>query len=70
LAFLQENCQSGDIVHAGPYFGEFLPALADVADNVWAFEPKEENYRCAVITQMINQLHNVELHNAALGESR
>ncbi len=67
------NCKGGDIVHAGAYFGDFIPGLsmacADGA-KVWAFEPNPENYRCAAITIVINGLSNVVLSNAALGPER
>jgi FkbM family methyltransferase len=59
----------GDIVHAGTYFGDFLPALARSrrADEiVWAFEPNLENYRCAHFTMRLNDLDNVVLTNAGL----
>jgi len=70
IEYLSARCGSGDIVHAGTYFGDFLPALSkSVADGacVWAFEPNEENYRCALITLAINDLHNVRMTHAALG---
>lgn len=60
---------TGDIVHAGTYFGDFLPALARSRAPgavVWAFEPHPENYRCAEITMMLNGLENVVLTNAGL----
>lgn len=61
----------GDIVHAGTYFGDFLPALSKAAgaNLIWAFEPVHENFRCAEITVRLNDLKNVRLHNAALGSS-
>lgn len=61
----------GDIVHAGTYFGDFLPALSKAAgDNlIWAFEPVQENFHCAAITVLLNDLQNVHLHHAALGSS-
>jgi FkbM family methyltransferase len=65
-------CASGDIIHAGTFFGDFLPALAAacsaVGHRVWAFEPNPESYRCAAITLQLNQIANVELINAGLGE--
>lgn len=67
------NCGSGDIVHAGTYFGDFLPALSTgLSSNskIWAFEPNLENYRCAKITIEINELKKVVLTNAALGAER
>jgi FkbM family methyltransferase len=60
----------GDIVHAGTFFGDFLPALARSRSNgalVWGFEPAGENFRCAQITTQLNDLHNVVLTHAALG---
>ncbi|MGC2414137.1 MAG: FkbM family methyltransferase [Stellaceae bacterium] len=66
------HCQHGDMIHAGTFFGDFLPALAAassaVGGKVWAFEPNPESYRCAVITLQLNQIDNVELMNAGLGE--
>jgi hypothetical protein len=43
------NCGKKDIVPAGAYFGDFLPALSNCGDDVgvWAFEPNVENYTCA-----------------------
>jgi FkbM family methyltransferase len=71
LDFIAAHYDGGDIVHAGAFFGDFLPALALASgpDNkVWAFEPHPESYRCAQITIDLNQLTNVELANAGLGE--
>ncbi|BBM83780.1 FkbM family methyltransferase [Candidatus Uabimicrobium amorphum] len=70
IEYLIANCGNGDIVHAGTYFGDFLPALAKNAAQgatIWAFEPNIENYECANVTVLINRLHNVVLHNAGLG---
>jgi FkbM family methyltransferase len=71
IAFMMKNCKKGDIIHAGTFFGDFLPALSgsvDKSSKIWAFEPNPENYQCARITIMINQLKNVELYNCGLGE--
>jgi FkbM family methyltransferase len=70
IDFITANCGTGDIVHAGTYYGDFLPALSRAAApdaRVWAFEPNRENYRCAKITVEINDLANVVLTNAGLG---
>ncbi|HEY3638378.1 MAG TPA: FkbM family methyltransferase [Rhizomicrobium sp.] len=70
LALLGSHAATGDIVHAGTYFGDFLPALsrAVAADAcVWAFEPSQENFRCAEITLKLNAIANVVLTHAALG---
>lgn len=72
LEFLTSNCGGGDIVHAGTYFGDFLPALSQAvaADaRVWAFEPSSENHRCAEITLKLNAIANITLTRAALGAS-
>lgn len=73
LAFLTSHATDGDIVHAGTFFGDFLPALSRACAptaRVWAFEPNSESYRCAQVTLGINGLQNVELLNAGLGERR
>ena len=71
IEFMTANCSDGDIVHAGTFFGDFLPALSQSLSpgaKIWAFEPNPENYRCAQITTYINGLTNIELANAGLGE--
>lgn len=64
------NCGNGDIIHAGTYFGDFLPALSRACRTpcwVWAFEPNPESYKCAQITVLINDLKNIVLENVGLG---
>lgn len=73
IEYMSVNCGGGDIVHAGTYFGDFLPALSNACSanaKIWAFEPNPENYRCATITASINGLRNVELMGAGLGAVR
>ncbi len=70
IKYIMSNCDSGDVVHAGAYFGDFLPPLSKGLapdSKVWAFEPNLENYRCARITLEINDIANVVLINAGLG---
>lgn len=70
IEYMISSCDNGDIVHAGTFFGDFLPALANgIANNakIWAFEPNPESYRCAKITIEINDIKNIELKNAGLG---
>lgn len=70
IEFIRANCGSGDIVHAGTYFGDFLPALSQACSptsKVWAFEPNLENFKCANITIQLNEIKNVVLTNAGLG---
>ena len=48
IRYMTANCAGGDIVHAGTYFGDFIPALpmaCSVGTKLWAFEPNPENYR-------------------------
>lgn len=73
IAFMREHCGAGDIVHAGTFFGDFLPGLAAASGEgalVWAFEPNPENHRCAQLTIQINALENIRLMNAGLGSTR
>ena len=57
----------GAIVHAGAYFGDFLPALAIAGQTVWAFEPGMENWLHALGTIELNHLRDVRLVRAGLG---
>lgn len=71
IDFMSSHYAGGDIVHAGTFFGDFLPPLSRLVtqgSQVWAFEPHSESYRCAKITIEINQLGNVRIMNAGLGE--
>ena len=73
IEFIRANCRDGDIVHAGAYFGDFLPALSTRCSDgskIWAFEPNSENFRCAKKTLEINGIVNVELMRAGLGAER
>jgi FkbM family methyltransferase len=73
LDFMAAHCRDGDIIHAGTFFGDFLPPLSCSVSNsakIWAFEPHPESYRCASITIQLNQLRNIEIMNAGLGEHR
>jgi FkbM family methyltransferase len=61
-----------DVVHAGTYFGDFLPALAKATNpgrTIYAFEPNSENFVCAKWTTLLNTLSNVQLRHAALGDA-
>lgn len=71
VAALEHHGRLGDIVHAGTFFGDMLPAAARACGPsgiVWACEPNRENFRCASLTIAINGLTNVRLHHGALGE--
>ncbi len=69
IRFIQANVGTGDVIHAGTFFGDFLPALSKAIApdaQIWAFEPNPVNYRAARETIALNDLTNVSLTNAAL----
>ena len=71
IEYMIKNCKNGDIISAGAYYGDFLPALSEGVSNnakVWTFEPNIENYLCAKITLEINYIKNTILTNTGLGE--
>ncbi len=69
IAFMRKHAGEGDIIHAGTFFGDFLPGLSKgmaKGAKVWAFEPNPSNFDAARQTVKLNKLQNVELQNAAL----
>ena len=71
IDFITSHCGTGDIVHAGAYFGDFLPALSAALSpgaKTWAFEPNPENWLCAERTIARNGITNVSLHNVGLSD--
>ncbi|HEY6727915.1 MAG TPA: FkbM family methyltransferase [Polyangiaceae bacterium] len=70
IDYIADNCHA-DLVHAGTYFGDFLPALSrrlPEGSQIWAFEPNPDNYRFAEATIRLNSLENVRLSPSGLGE--
>jgi FkbM family methyltransferase len=73
IDYMAANCRDRDIIHAGTFFGDFLPALSRAVNSnavIWAFEPNRENFRCAKITLELNEAANVRLFHAGLGAQR
>ncbi|MCC1491198.1 FkbM family methyltransferase [Cognatishimia sp. F0-27] len=69
LDFMRRYAGRGDIVHAGTFFGDFLPALASAlapTRRLWAFEPNPVSVAAAHETITLNGLRNVTLTHAAL----
>lgn len=69
IAFMRAHAGTGDIIHAGTFFGDFIPALsAALAPDctLWAFEPAPESYAAAQKTIEMNALENVTLTQGAL----
>ena len=72
VVYMRENIGDRDIVHAGMYFGDFLPGLAKVLRPtrvLYGFEPNPANFACAQWTAVLNDLTNVVLTNSGLGEA-
>lgn len=57
-----------EVIHAGTYFGDFIPFLSLNFKKVWAFEISENNYDAAEETIKLNNINNVHLYRKALGE--
>lgn len=59
----------GPIIHAGTYYGDFLPALSTSRHStIYAFEPNPLNYECARRTCEMNNLQNIQLIHAGLSD--
>lgn len=71
ILYIAQNYKDGDIIHAGTYFGDFLPSISKVIGSkgkIWSFEPNNDSFKCAQITILLNDLINIEIFNNALGE--
>jgi len=71
ISLICQFASTGDVIHAGTYFGDFLPAISRTlapSAKLWAFEPSSENFQSAAITCRLNDLRNVELHHCGLSE--
>lgn len=69
INFMRAHAGDGDIIHAGTFFGDFIPALSGAlapGRRLWAFEPNPGNCDAARETVALNALGNVTLTNAAL----
>ena len=73
IAFMRTHARDRDIVHAGMFFGDFLPGLSSALSEgrvIYGFEPNKENFSCAQWTIAINNISNVLAFNYGLGENR
>lgn len=69
IEYMLRNCGDGDIVQAGAFFGDFIPALAlncAKTTKIWAFEPHPISYTAAVETCRLNSIRNTALLNTGL----
>lgn len=72
IELMARHAAMGDVVHAGAYFGDFLPGIGCALARgrvLWAFEPNPINYQAALVTAQLNRLRRVRLLQAALGQS-
>lgn len=72
IVFLRDHAGAGSVVHAGTFFGDFLPGVArGLRDGarLFAFEPNPRNFACARRTLALNDLHNVVLTHSGLGDT-
>lgn len=70
IEFMRVHSKDRDLVHAGMFFGDFLPGLASAMSEgkvIYGFEPNRENFHCAQWTMALNGLTNVIPHNFGLG---
>lgn len=71
VAFMRRHAGDGDVIHAGAFFGDFIPGLSKAlapGRRLWAFEPNPGNFAAAEKTVALNGLNNVTLINAALSD--
>lgn len=66
IDYIRRNAGNGAIVHAGTGFGDFLPALKDLPNNVYAFEPNPDMYSATLKTLKENSIANVTLFKEGL----
>lgn len=72
INYLLNNARNGAIVHAGAFYGDFLPALGSLGNKIFTFEPVLRYYLCAKKTIELNfpnGNHNIELFNYGLSDS-
>lgn len=72
VKFMCRRCGTGDVIQAGAYFGDFLPALSAAAAPgaiVWTFEASPHNHALAARTVALNGLDNVRLFANALSDA-
>jgi FkbM family methyltransferase len=71
LTLIRKYVGTRDIVHAGAFFGDFLPPLSAALQDgarIWAFEPSPLSFRHAERTIALNAIDNVELRMVGLGD--
>lgn len=70
LDFIRSRCDDGDVITAGAFIGDFLPAISSALApdaRVWTFEANDLCLYACRKTISINGLSNVSLIDKALG---
>ena len=69
ISFVEENIKDRNMVHAGTFFGDMLPAFcAFTSGTVFAFEAVTENAWCTRKTIELNNLKNIVFTAKGLGK--
>lgn len=71
IAFMRNMVGDGDIIHAGTFFGDFLPGLSEritEGRKIWAYEPNPNSFDNAAKTIKLNDLKNVKLQHFAVSK--
>ncbi|WP_299281445.1 FkbM family methyltransferase [uncultured Tateyamaria sp.] len=71
VTFMRDNAGTGDIIHVGTFFGDFLPGLSSAMApkaKIWAFEPHSENHDATAKTIELNGINNAQLRNVAVSD--
>lgn len=70
LKFIEEQALNGDIIHAGAFIGDFLPALSSFIPNfkVIAFESSPTYFKACLKCIELNSLTNIDMYNYAVGD--
>ena len=71
IKFICENIKNLNMVHAGTFFGDMIPAFSkSTMGKIYAFEANAENAFCAEKTIFLNNLKNVVLTKKGLGHTK
>jgi|TARA_R110000803_G_scaffold22164_2_gene55293 FkbM family methyltransferase len=68
LEYIDNLNLKNEVIHAGTYFGDFIPFLSTIFKKIWAFEISKNNYEAAEETIRLNNIDNVNLYRKALGD--
>lgn len=67
LVAAMKYCRPGVAIDGGAHVGSWTVKMAEFFSQVIAFEPEPVNFECLKLNASLPKLHNVILHNKALG---